>query len=104
MNVREGLYRARKVGGSFQHTGTVLVEFVTTGGAERVVFEFDEPIQGMLHVYRKDQIERVESPDFGGAAPQYWSVLDEMMPLLKRIGELEKIARECVVRVMDDNK
>lgn len=49
--------RVIKSGGSFQHTGVVVAEFKTTAGAERVVLEFDEPVSGMLHVYRPDQLE-----------------------------------------------
>lgn len=52
--------RVRKVGGSFQHSGTVLSEFVTLGGDRRVVVEFDPPVAGMLQVYRPDQVETIE--------------------------------------------
>ena len=48
--------RVKKVGGSFQHTGTVVAEFETTAGQKRIVLEFDEPIKGMLHIYRTDQV------------------------------------------------
>jgi hypothetical protein len=51
--------RVRKIGGSFQHTGTVVSEFKTVAGEPRVVLEFDEPVSGMLHIYRTDQIEDV---------------------------------------------
>lgn len=51
--------RVTKVGGSFQHTGTVVSEFVTTLGQPRIVLEFDSPVAGMLHVYRPDQVEIV---------------------------------------------
>lgn len=51
--------RVRKVGGSFQHTGTVVCEFFTTLGEPRVVLEFDAPIRGMLHIYRPDQVEDI---------------------------------------------
>jgi hypothetical protein len=50
-------YKAAKIGGSFQHTGTVVAEFTTTAGEKRVVLEFDAPTKGMLHIYRPDQIE-----------------------------------------------
>jgi hypothetical protein len=50
----------RKVGGSFQHTGTVVAEFQTTAGEPRIVLEFDAPVAGMLHVYRPDQVEPCE--------------------------------------------
>ena len=56
------LRRARKVGGSFQHSGTLVSEFKTTSGENRVVIEFDEPVKGMLHVYRADQVEILHSP------------------------------------------
>ena len=52
--------RVRKVGGSFQHTGVVVAEFRTTAGELRIVLEFDAPVDGMLHIYRPDQVEVVE--------------------------------------------
>ena len=55
-------YRAKKVGGSYQATGTVVSEFKTLAGKDRVVFEFDVP-QGMLHIFSTDQIEREEIDD-----------------------------------------
>jgi hypothetical protein len=54
------LYRAEKIGGSYQATGTVVAEFNTTSGAPRVVFEFDLP-KGMLHIFSDEQIRRVET-------------------------------------------
>jgi len=56
--------RARKVGGSYQAAGTVVAQFKTLTGKDRVVFEFDEPA-GMLHIFDVAQIERDE-----GAAHQ----------------------------------
>lgn len=50
----------RKVGGSFEHTGTVVAEFKTLAGEPRIVLEFDAPVAGMLHVYRPDQVEPCE--------------------------------------------
>ena len=49
--------RVRKSGGSFQHTGVVVAEFHTTAGELRIVLEFDSPVDGMLHIYRPDQVE-----------------------------------------------
>lgn len=49
--------KARKVGGSFEHTGTIVAEFTTTRGDKRIVLEFDNPVSGMLHIYRPDQVE-----------------------------------------------
>jgi len=49
----------RKIGGSFQHTGTVVAEFRTLAGESRIVLEFDAPVAGMLHVYRPDQVESI---------------------------------------------
>lgn len=49
--------RVRKVGGSFQHTGTIRAVFTTTTGEWRIVVEFDPPVAGMLHIYRLDQVE-----------------------------------------------
>ena len=48
--------RVRKDGGSFQHTGVVVAESKTIAGHDRIVLEFDEPVAGMLHVYRTDQV------------------------------------------------
>lgn len=47
----------KKLGGSFEHTGTVVAEFLTLAGARRIVLEFDPPVGGMLHIYRPDQVE-----------------------------------------------
>lgn len=55
--------RVRKIGGSFQHTGTVVAEFTTTGDERRIVLEFDEPVKGMLHIYRPDQVMDIEAPE-----------------------------------------
>lgn len=55
----------RKVGGSFQHTGTVVAEFKTTAGEPRIVLEFDAPVAGMLHVYRPDQVEDITGSSYG---------------------------------------
>lgn len=55
--------RARKVGGSYQHTGTVVAEFTTVEGAPRVVFEFDPPVNGMLHIFNYSQIEFIENDE-----------------------------------------
>ena len=52
--------QVKKVGGSFQHTGVVVAEFHTTAGELRIVLEFDAPVDGMLHIYRPDQVEVVE--------------------------------------------
>ena len=52
--------RVRKSGGSFQHTGVVVAEFHTTAGELRIVLEFDAPVDGMLHIYRPDQVEVIE--------------------------------------------
>lgn len=60
----ESLMRVRKVGGSFQHTGTVVAEFETTDGEKRIVMEFDDPVKGMLQVYRPDQVVEIEEPEW----------------------------------------
>lgn len=52
--------RVRKIGGSFEHTGTVVAEFTTTAGNIRTVVEFDPPVSGMLHIYRPDQLEEIK--------------------------------------------
>jgi hypothetical protein len=51
--------RVRKIGGSFQHTGTVVADFYTRAGEPRIVVEFDQPVQGMLHIYRPDQVVEI---------------------------------------------
>ncbi len=56
------LRRARKLGGDFQHTGTIIGEVQKTTGEWRVVLEFDAPTQGMLHIYRPDQVETINTP------------------------------------------
>lgn len=55
------LKRVRKVGGSFQHTGIVVAEFTTMTGEPRIVLEFDYPTEGMLHIYRPDQVEVIDT-------------------------------------------
>ena len=57
---RQKKRRVRKKGGSFQHTGVVVAEFETTAGAKRIVLEFDPPVDGMLHIYRPDQVEDID--------------------------------------------
>ena len=57
---------AIKVGGNFQHTGTIVSAFCTTAGAERYVIEFDPPVGGMLHVYTGEQLAHL--PKVGEAA------------------------------------
>lgn len=48
--------RAKKVGGSYQATGTIVSAFTTLKGHERFVFEFDQPA-GMLHIFGPEQVE-----------------------------------------------
>lgn len=56
------MYRAEKIGGSYQAVGTVVSEFTTTAGAKRCVFEFDTP-RGMLHIFSLDQIKPLADAD-----------------------------------------
>lgn len=49
-------FRAEKVGGSYQATGTVVSTFYTLAGEMRYVFEFDEP-KGMLHIFGPSQVK-----------------------------------------------
>lgn len=51
--------RAKKVGGSYQATGTIVSAFTTLKGFQRYVFEFDEPA-GMLHIFGPEQVEALE--------------------------------------------
>jgi hypothetical protein len=53
--------KVEKIGGSFQHFGTVVAIFTTTLGQERIVLEFDKPVAGMLHIYRPDQVRKVNN-------------------------------------------
>lgn len=50
--------KAEKFGGNYQATGTIVAVFKTTAGAERVVFEFDQP-KGMLHIFTVEQVRKV---------------------------------------------
>jgi len=59
-------WRARKVGGSYQYTGTVVAEFLTTTKQPRIVLEFDAPVQGLLHIFNRNQVEEIEG---GGSFP-----------------------------------
>ena len=52
--------RVRKIGGSFQHTGVVVGVISTSRRETRIVMEFDDPVGGMLHIYRPDQVERID--------------------------------------------
>lgn len=49
---------ARKVGGSYEAKGRIVGAFTTTGGLQRVVFEFDDP-KGMLHIFAPNQLQLV---------------------------------------------
>lgn len=51
--------RVRKVGGSYQATGTVVSAFKTRAGKQRYVFEFDE-FAGMLHIFNHEQLEPLD--------------------------------------------
>ena len=42
--------KVEKIGGSYQCSGTIVGAFRTLAGAERYVFEFDNPA-GMLHIF-----------------------------------------------------
>lgn len=53
--------KVRKVGGGFQHSGTVVSVFSTLNNDIRIVVEFDPPVQGMLHIYRPDQVVVTEN-------------------------------------------
>ena len=57
----------RKKGGAFQHTGVVVAEFKTVAGKDRIVLEFDAPVDGMLHIYRPDQVEDIDKLATGAA-------------------------------------
>jgi len=51
--------RVRKVGGSYQATGTIRAVFITRNSEQRFVFDFDEP-PGLLHIFGPAQIEQME--------------------------------------------
>ena len=75
----------RKIGGSFQHTGTVVADFKTAAGEPRIVLEFDAPVAGMLHVYRPDQVEPCES-----AAPVVRELQDDLIEsVIRDVAELD---------------
>jgi hypothetical protein len=48
--------RVRKVGGSYEATGTIQAVFATRAGLIRYVFEFDSP-PGLLHIFSGIQLE-----------------------------------------------
>jgi hypothetical protein len=50
--------RVRKVGGSYEATGTVISAFKTRSGKQRYVFEFDK-LPGMLHIFNHEQLEPI---------------------------------------------
>lgn len=49
----------RKVGGSYQATGTIRAAFLTRKGEQRYVFDFDTPA-GLLHIFNHDQLEPLD--------------------------------------------
>jgi hypothetical protein len=51
--------RARKVGGSYQATGTIRSAFKTRYGSQRYVFDFDTPA-GLLHIFNHEQLEPLD--------------------------------------------
>ncbi len=54
--------RVRKVGGSYEATGTVVAAFKTLSGKQRYVFEFDE-FSGMLHIFNHEQLEPLDTDE-----------------------------------------
>ena len=52
-----------KMGGSFQHHGYVVSEFTTMAGEPRIVLEFAYPVDGMLHIYRPDQVRVIDDKE-----------------------------------------
>lgn len=48
----------RKIGGTYQATGTIVGHAVTTRGDMRYVFEFSD-YPGMLHIFNEGQLELV---------------------------------------------
>lgn len=55
--------KVMKTGGSIQHHGEVVSEFKTKAGEPRIVLEFAHPVEGMLHVYRPDQVTVIEKEE-----------------------------------------
>lgn len=51
----------RKVGGSYQATGTIKASFRADDGSWRYVFRFNNP-PGLLHIFNEKQIESL-APD-----------------------------------------
>ena len=51
--------RVRKIGGSYQAAGWIVLAGHTRDGLERYVFEFEMP-RGLLHIYGPDQLEFAE--------------------------------------------
>ena len=49
----------RKVGGSYQATGTIKAAFSADDGTARYVFRFDHP-PGLLHIYNEGNLEKID--------------------------------------------
>lgn len=50
----------RKVGGSYQATGTIKSAFLADDGTARYVFRFDNP-PGLLHIFNDGQLEKLDA-------------------------------------------
>lgn len=50
----------RKVGGSYQATGTIKAAFSADDGTARYVFRFDHP-PGLLHIFNDGQLEKLDA-------------------------------------------
>lgn len=51
--------KVRKIGGSYQATGTIKAVFEADDGSKRYVFRFDNP-PGLLHIFNEKQLELIK--------------------------------------------
>jgi hypothetical protein len=54
--------RVRKIGGSYQATGTIKAVFAADDGSPRYVFRFDNP-PGLLHIFSGNNLERIAADE-----------------------------------------
>ena len=93
----------RKVGGSYQATGTIKAAFLADDGTARYVFRFDNP-PGLLHIFNEGNLEKINKID-----PVIVGLTeDQQLQILGIMGELGRMASEgtpgmAIAQVFDDH-
>ncbi|MCB1768652.1 MAG: hypothetical protein KDJ31_02965 [Candidatus Competibacteraceae bacterium] len=93
----------RKVGGSYQATGTIKSAFLADDGTARYVFRFDNP-PGLLHIFNEGNLEKINKID-----PVIVGLTeDQQLQILGIMGELGRMASEgtpgmAIAQVFDDH-